>query len=64
MELRETIHTAKGQRQARAVKRLKVVSAFLRSGNHPEWLFLHAHPRDPASAPPYGGARRRSPCNQ
>src|SRR5450759_2971476 len=38
-ELRETIQTAKGQRQARAVKRLKVVSAFLRSGNHPCLLY-------------------------
>jgi DNA-directed RNA polymerase subunit beta' len=32
-ELEETIKTAKGQKQARAVKRLKVVSAFINSGN-------------------------------
>jgi len=34
-ELKDVIATSKGQRQARAVKRLKVVSAFLLSGNRP-----------------------------
>ena len=29
------VRTAKGQKQARAVKRLKVVSAFIQSGNRP-----------------------------
>ena len=51
-ELRETIHTAKGQRQARAVKRLKVVSAFLRSGNHPEWMVLDVVPVIPPELRP------------
>ena len=51
-ELRETIHTAKGQRQARAVKRLKVVSAFLRSGNHPEWMVLDVIPVIPPELRP------------
>ena len=51
-ELRETIHTAKGQRQARAVKRLKVVSAFLRSGNHPEWMILDVVPVIPPELRP------------
>ena len=51
-ELRETIHTAKGQRQARAVKRLKVVSAFLRSGNHPEWMILDVIPVIPPELRP------------
>ncbi|HZC30025.1 MAG TPA: hypothetical protein VE261_00810, partial [Gaiellaceae bacterium] len=32
-DLQEQVKTAKGQKQARAVKRLKVVSAFLSSGN-------------------------------
>jgi DNA-directed RNA polymerase subunit beta' len=31
--LEETINTSKGQKQARAVKRLKVVDAFLKSAN-------------------------------
>ena len=52
IELRETIHTAKGQRQARAVKRLKVVSAFLRSGNHPEWMILDVIPVIPPELRP------------
>ena len=51
-ELRETIHTAKGQRQARAVKRLKVVSAFLRSGNRPEWMVLDVIPVIPPELRP------------
>src|ERR1700749_1706432 len=33
-DLQEQVKTAKGQKQARAVKRLKVVSAFLSSGNN------------------------------
>jgi DNA-directed RNA polymerase subunit beta' len=51
-ELREVIHTAKGQRQARAVKRLKVVSAFLRSGNRPEWMVLDVIPVIPPELRP------------
>jgi DNA-directed RNA polymerase subunit beta' len=51
-ELRGTIQTAKGQRQARAVKRLKVVSAFLRSGNHPEWMILDVIPVIPPELRP------------
>ena len=50
--LRETIRTAKGQRQARAVKRLKVVSAFLRSGNRPEWMVLDVIPVIPPELRP------------
>jgi DNA-directed RNA polymerase subunit beta' len=34
-ELEEQVKTGKGQKQARAVKRLKVVDAFLQSGNRP-----------------------------
>ncbi len=51
-ELRETIRTAKGQRQARAVKRLKVASAFLRSGNHPESMILDVVPVIPPELRP------------
>ena len=42
--LRETIKTGKGQKRSRAVKRLKVVSAFKRSENRPEWMILDALP--------------------
>ena len=38
--LRETIQTSKGQRQARALKRLKVVSAFRRSTNPVSYTHL------------------------
>src|SRR3984893_9118202 len=41
-ELSEIIKTAKGQKQQRAVKRLKVVSAFIQSGNKPEMMVLDA----------------------
>jgi len=51
-ELKETIHTAKGQRQARAVKRLKVVAAFQRSGNRPEWMVLDVVPVIPPELRP------------
>jgi len=50
--LRETIRIAKGQRQARAVKRLKVASAFQRSGNHPEWMILDIVPVIPPELRP------------
>ena len=57
--LRETIRTSKGQKQQRAIKRLKVVSAFVKSENRPEWMVLEAVPVDPAGAAPDGAARRR-----
>ena len=50
--LRETIQTSKGQRQARALKRLKVVSAFRRSMNRPEWMILEAIPVIPPELRP------------
>src|SRR5215218_7376391 len=40
--LREMIKTSKGQKQQRAIKRLKVVSAFVTSENKPEWMILEA----------------------
>ena len=58
-ELEQTINTSKGQKQARAVKRLKVASAFLNSTNRPEWMILDCVPGDPAGAAPDGPARRR-----
>ncbi len=50
--LRETIRTSKGQKQARAIKRLKVVSAFIRSENKPEWMVLEAVPVIPPELRP------------
>jgi DNA-directed RNA polymerase subunit beta' len=50
--LRETIRTAKGQKQQRAIKRLKVGSAFITSENKPEWMILEAVPVIPPELRP------------
>src|SRR6201990_2124860 len=47
VELEQIINTSKGQKQARAVKRLKVASAFLHSENKPEGMILDAAPAIP-----------------
>jgi DNA-directed RNA polymerase subunit beta' len=51
-DLQDQVKTAKGQKQARAVKRLKVVSAFLQSGNKPEMMVLDAVPVIPPELRP------------
>jgi DNA-directed RNA polymerase subunit beta' len=51
-ELEQTINTSKGQKQARAVKRLKVASAFLNSPNKPEWMILDCVPVIPPELRP------------
>ena len=51
-ELRATIKTSKGQKQQRAIKRLKVVSAFITSENKPEWMVLEAVPVIPPELRP------------
>ncbi len=50
--LRDTIKTSKGQKQQRAIKRLKVVSAFIKSQNRPEWMILEAIPVIPPELRP------------
>jgi DNA-directed RNA polymerase subunit beta' len=50
--LRETIKTSKGQKQQRAIKRLKVVNAFITSENRPEWMVLEAIPVIPPELRP------------
>jgi DNA-directed RNA polymerase subunit beta' len=50
--LRETIDTSKGQKQQRAIKRLKVVNAFIKSENKPEWMVLEAVPVIPPELRP------------
>src|SRR5438034_802343 len=50
--LRETIRTSKGQKQQRAIKRLKVVNAFITSENKPEWMILEAVPVIPPELRP------------
>jgi DNA-directed RNA polymerase subunit beta' len=51
-ELEQVINTSKGQKQARAVKRLKVASAFLHSNNRPEWMILDCVPVIPPELRP------------
>jgi DNA-directed RNA polymerase subunit beta' len=50
--LEEEVKTAKGQKQSRAVKRLKVVSAFINSDNKPEHMILEAVPVIPPELRP------------
>ena len=50
--LRETIRTGKGQRKARALKRLKVVSAFLNTSNSPMGMVLDCIPVIPPDLRP------------
>jgi DNA-directed RNA polymerase subunit beta' len=51
-DLQEQVKTAKGQKQSRAVKRLKVVSAFINSGNKPDMMVLEAVPVIPPELRP------------
>ncbi len=51
-ELEQTINTSKGQKQARAVKRLKVASAFKHSDNKPGWMVLDSVPVIPPELRP------------
>lgn len=51
-ELREIINNGKGQRKLRALKRLKVVAAFQRSGNDPAGMVLDAIPVIPPELRP------------
>ena len=51
-ELREIIATGKGQKRAKAVKRLKVVDAFLKSGNRPTDMILDVIPVIPPDLRP------------
>ncbi len=51
-ELEDQVKNGKGQKQARAVKRLKVVSAFIHSGNKPDMMVLEAVPVIPPELRP------------
>ena len=57
-DLREIIRTGKGQKKARALKRLKVVSAFLNTAQLPDGHGARLHPGDPAGPAADGPARR------
>ena len=51
-ELRETIKSSKGQKRNKATKRLKVVSAFLKTDNRPEAMILDVVPVIPPDLRP------------
>ncbi len=51
-DLEDQVKTGKGQKQARAVKRLKVVTAFIQSGNRPDQMILEAVPVIPPELRP------------
>ncbi|MET0602968.1 MAG: DNA-directed RNA polymerase subunit beta', partial [Baekduia sp.] len=51
-DLEDQVKNGKGQKQARAVKRLKVLSAFLHSDNKPEHMVLEAVPVIPPELRP------------
>ena len=57
-KLREIIATGKGQRKTRALKRLKVVTAFLQTRNSPDGHGARLRPGHPAGPAPDGAARR------
>jgi len=52
VDLEDEVKNGKGQKQARAVKRLKVLSAFLGSNNKPEMMVLDAVPVIPPELRP------------
>ena len=51
-ELKTELKSATGQKRVRAIKRLEVVEAFLKSGNKPEWIILDVVPVIPPELRP------------
>ncbi|MDR0433610.1 MAG: DNA-directed RNA polymerase subunit beta' [Gracilibacteraceae bacterium] len=51
-ELRRELHETSGQRKIRAIRRLEVVEAFKKSGNHPEWMVINVVPVIPPELRP------------
>jgi DNA-directed RNA polymerase subunit beta' len=51
-DLQAEINTTQGQRRKKATKRLRVVEAFRKSGNRPEWMILTALPVIPPELRP------------
>ncbi len=56
-ELARTLHvevrTSSGQRRKKAIKRLRLIEAFRRSGTRPEWMILSVLPVIPPDLRPY-----------
>ena len=51
-EISKELESATGQKKLRLAKRIEVVEAFLRSGNHPEWMILDVVPVIPPDIRP------------
>ncbi|MDW8147167.1 MAG: DNA-directed RNA polymerase subunit beta' [Roseiflexaceae bacterium] len=51
-ELQNEMYTTQGQRRKKATKRLRVVEAFRKSGNRPEWMILTVLPVIPPDLRP------------
>lgn len=51
-DLRSTVNKLFGQKKKKAIKRLGVVEAFLKSGNRPEWMILDVIPVIPPDLRP------------
>jgi len=52
VDLRQELKEVSGQRKIRAIRRLEVVEAFRKSGNHPSWMILDAVPVIPPELRP------------
>ena len=51
-QLKEELDASSGQKKLRIIKRLEVVEAFRKSGNHPEWMILDVVPVIPPEIRP------------
>jgi DNA-directed RNA polymerase subunit beta' len=51
-ELRQELREVSGQKKIRAIRRLEVVEAFKKSGNHPSWMILDVVPVIPPELRP------------
>jgi len=51
-QLKAELENASGQKKIRLIKRLEVVEAFRKSGNHPEWMILDVIPVIPPEIRP------------
>jgi DNA-directed RNA polymerase subunit beta' len=51
-QLREEITTARGQKRARLIKRLRVIDNFIATGSRPEWMVLRVLPVIPPDLRP------------
>ncbi|MEL7610816.1 MAG: DNA-directed RNA polymerase subunit beta' [Bacillota bacterium] len=51
-QMRAEINSSSGQKRANAIKRLEVITAFLQSGNKPEWIILDVIPVIPPELRP------------